>query len=110
MRQIGSLIVITLALCAGALPQSAAGPAEGHAERKVIYRVVPAYPEIAKNNRITGAVKIEVVVRADGSVKSTKVLGGSPALMGSASDAVRNWKFEVRPQETIEVVQLTFKP
>jgi hypothetical protein len=45
-----------------------------------------------------------------GAFKSTRVLGGNPALIGSATDAVRNWKFEAAPDETTEIVQLTFEP
>jgi outer membrane biosynthesis protein TonB len=53
-------------------------------------------------------VKLEVVVRENGSVKSAKVLGGSPLLIGSATDAVCQWKFEPAPHETTEVVQVQF--
>ncbi len=81
--------------------------AEG-AGRKAVEKVQAVYPQIAKANRIRGVVKLEVVVRGNGSVKSTKVLGGSPLLLDSATDAVLKWKFEPAPQETTEVVQVQF--
>ena len=56
----------------------------------------------------SGVVKLEVVVRGNGSVKSAKVLGGSPLLIDSATEAVSKWKFEPAPQETTEVVQVQF--
>jgi len=56
-----------------------------------------------------GVVKIEAVVRANGSVKSTRVLGGNPVLVDAAVDALGKWKFEPGPSETTELVQLAFE-
>ena len=107
MRRVGSLM-IAVALCAGLFAWTSRVQAGGGAERKLVNNVPAVYPEIAKRYHIRGLVKLEVVVRADGSVKSTKVLGGSPLLIDSASEAVRQWKFEPASQETIEDVQLRF--
>ncbi len=68
------------------------------------------YPDLAKRMHIAGVVKLEVVIQANGNVKSTKVVGGNPVLIQSATDAVRKWKFEAAPDETIGVVELTFEP
>ena len=59
---------------------------------------------------MNGVVNVEVAVRADGSVKTTKLLGGDPVLADSAIDAVHKWKFGVAPAETTEVIQVTFDP
>ena len=83
---------------------------ESRPERKVVERTTPVYPELAKRAQIKGIVKMEVAVRPNGSVKSVRVLGGNAALIGSATDAVQKWKFEPAPQETVEVVQITFEP
>ena len=56
-------------------------------KRKVKTRVVPDFPPLAKQLNVTGKVKIEVTISADGRVTSTKVVGGSPLLVGSALDA-----------------------
>jgi TonB family protein len=77
--------------------------------RKVVARVAPAFPDLARKMHIQGAVRIEAVVRPNGQVKSTRVLGGNPVLVEAASDAVKKWKFEPSSNETTEVVQLTFK-
>jgi TonB family protein len=58
---------------------------------------------------IHGIVKVEAIVRANGSVKSTRVLGGNPVLVDAAVDAINKWKFEPEQSETTEVVQLTFE-
>lgn len=78
--------------------------------RRAIEKVVPVYPELAKRAHIRGSVKLEVVIRPNGSVKSTKALGGSPTLIDAASDAVRKWKFEAAHDETTEIVQVMFEP
>ena len=83
-------------------------PAADGPTRKVTLRVAPDYPELAKRMHLEGSVKIEAVVRPNGSVKSTRVIGGNPVLVQSAADAVSKWKFETAPNETTEVVQLSF--
>jgi TonB family protein len=57
---------------------------------------------------VQGTVKIEAVVRANGTVKSTKVLGGSPVLVQAAVEAAQQWKFAVSQNETTEIVYLSF--
>jgi TonB family protein len=57
---------------------------------------------------IQGTVKVEAIVKPDGSVKHTRVLGGNPVFVDAASEAVAKWKFEAAPNETTEAVQLVF--
>jgi TonB family protein len=83
--------------------------AAANSERKVASRVAPSYPELAKKMHIHGIVRVEAVVKANGSVKSTRVLGGNPVLVDAAVEAVGKWKFEPGQGETTEVVQLTFE-
>ena len=78
-------------------------------DRKIAARVAPTYPELAKKMHIRGVVRIEAVVRPNGTVKSTRVLGGNPVLVESAQDAVGRWKFEAAQGETTEIVQLAFE-
>jgi len=84
--------------------------AQPHPDRRVVTKVEPAYPELAKRMHIHGSVKLEVGVKADGVVKSTRVIGGNPVLVQAAADAVSKWKFEVTQGETVEIIQLTFQP
>lgn len=79
-----------------------------NAERKVVTRVAPDYPELARRMHLQGIVKVEAVVRPNGSVKSTRALGGNPVLVDAALNAVGKWKFEPGQNETTQVVQLTF--
>lgn len=80
-----------------------------NSERKISARVAPAYPELARKMHIHGVVRIEATVRPNGTVKSTRILGGNPVLVEAAQDAVGKWKFEPAQNETTEVVQLAFE-
>jgi TonB family protein len=102
-----ALIVLALLLTFSALATSQTTTATS--DRKVVSQVAPVYPELAKKMHIRGAVRIEATVRPNGSVKSTRVLGGNPVLVSAGQDAVTKWKFEPGSGETIEVVQLTFE-
>jgi TonB family protein len=100
---VGLLFVTNLAIGQSPAPSSNSG-------RKVATRVAPDYPELARRMNIHGIVKVEAVVRPNGSVKSTRVLGGNPVLLDAAITAVAKWKFEPSQTETTEVVQLEFGP
>jgi TonB family protein len=78
--------------------------------RKVKIKVAPVYPQLAKRMHISGVVKIEVTVAANGSIKNATVLGGHPVLANAALDAVRKWLFEAGPQESSGIVEIRFDP
>lgn len=78
-------------------------------DRKVVNRVKPAYPVLARQMNVAGTVKIEVVIAANGSVKSLKPLGGHPLLIQSASEALKKWRFAPGP-ETTTIVEFQFHP
>jgi len=78
--------------------------------RKVVSRMAPQYPDLARRMLISGTVKIEATVSPNGRVKSTKVIGGSPVLMKAALDALQSWKWESTPSESKELIELTFRP
>jgi TonB family protein len=109
MRRSVSFISVALIALTTSLVTAQSAPASGNSERKVASRVAPNYPELAKKMHIHGVVRVEAVVRANGTVKSTRVLGGNPVLVETALDAVGKWKFESAQSETTEVVQLVFE-
>lgn len=76
--------------------------------RKVKSRVQPTYPDIAKHMNLVGTVKLEVVVAPNGTVKSTKVIGGHPLLSSAAVDAVKKWRFEPGPEDTTGLIEFKF--
>jgi TonB family protein len=107
LRKLGAwLAVMAITASAGVRAQDAQGEIVRHAKS----RVAPVYPDLARKMNITGTVKIQVVVAANGTVKDAKVLGGHPVLAGAALDAVRKWRFEPAAVESSGVVELKFEP
>jgi TonB family protein len=80
------------------------------ATRKVERRVAPEYPEIAARMSLRGTAMVEAQVRADGTVKEVRVLGGHPLLADSLANAVRLWRYQPAPKESVEVVKYSFAP
>jgi protein TonB len=108
MLRIRTFILTLLLSILPTLPGAA--QAKGALERKVVDKVTPVYPALAKRMNLRGVVKLEVVVRPNGTVKSAKVMGGNPVLVDSASDAVQKWKFEPTAAETTGIVEVSFEP
>jgi TonB family protein len=79
-------------------------------ERKVMTRIEPDYPETLKRLYIGGAVRVETVVASDGTVESTKLLGGNPILGQSAIKAIKKWKYAPASGKETVVVKLEFNP
>jgi protein TonB len=78
--------------------------------RKVVNKVVPVYPDLARRMQLRGTVKVEAVIAPNGSVKSTRVIGGNPVLAIAAEDAVRRWKYVPAATESTTLVELRFSP
>jgi TonB family protein len=106
MRKVSAFIILGLAMT-GLIGSSGLARA-ANAERKIVSRTEPSYPALAIRMHIQGIVKLEAVVRPNGTVKSTRVIGGNPVLVDAATAAVGKWKFEAGPNETTEIVQVTF--
>jgi protein TonB len=62
-------------------------------ESKLIKKVEPVYPELAKRARVSGVVILQVTVDEEGSVTELKVLRGHPLLDEEAKRAVQQWKY-----------------
>lgn len=107
-RTVLILTAVTLSLITTVASAQTAS-ASTNSDRKVASRVAPVYPELARKMHIRGLVKVEAIVRPNGTVKSTRVLGGNPVLVDAAQDAVGKWKFEPAQGETTEVVQVAFE-
>ena len=103
-----------LAVCTSVLlvssPLSRAQQDQPATKRKIITKIVPSYPGLARKMDITGSVKIEALVLPNGSVKSTQTLGGHPVLAQAAVDAVRTCKWEPALHETKEIIIFNFHP
>jgi protein TonB len=62
-------------------------------EAKLVRRVMPEYPRLARDMRITGTVKLVGIVSRDGTVRELKVIEGHPLLVKAAVAAVMQWLY-----------------
>ncbi|PYX99935.1 MAG: hypothetical protein DMG64_14190 [Acidobacteria bacterium] len=72
----------------GVVPQS-----QGVVQGKLIKRVLPQYPEMARRAGVSGEVVIAGIIQTDGMLRNLKVLSGSPLLREAALDAARQWRY-----------------
>jgi len=79
-------------------------------KRKVVNRIVPSYPQLARTMNLKGTVRIEAVVAPNGAVKSVAVKGGHPVLVQAAENAVQKWRWEPATHETHEPIEFSFDP
>jgi len=83
------------------------GDAPG-SKRRVKIMGKPQYPDLAKKMNLSGVVKVEVTVGADGKVKRTRIVGGHPVFAVEAEKAAMQCEFEPGPRETSEVIEFKF--
>ena len=99
-----------LFLAAGLANVSALAQQEETPGRKVVNRVVPKYPEMARVMNLKGSVKVDALVAANGTVKTVTVKGGNPVLVQAAENAIRKWRWQSAAHETVEPIEFKFDP
>jgi TonB family protein len=100
---LSTLVVAVLLLVSYVVGQA---PAEG--ARKVLSRVTPQYPSLARSLSLDGSVKADVLVMPNGTAKSVEIKGGHPLLGQAAQSALREWKWEPSAHESHEIIELRF--
>jgi protein TonB len=61
---------------------------------KLVNKVQPLYPPLARQTRISGTVRLHAIIAKNGSVEQLEVISGHPLLVQAALDAVRQWKYQ----------------
>src|SRR6266513_1178984 len=61
---------------------------------RIINRVQPVYPPLARQTRISGTVRLHAIIGKDGMIQQLEVMNGHPLLQQSALDAVRQWRYQ----------------
>ena len=61
---------------------------------RLIHRVEPAYPSLARQTHTQGTVVIEAILDESGNVVEMKVISGHGLLIAAALEAARQWKYE----------------
>ncbi|HKW62652.1 MAG TPA: energy transducer TonB, partial [Candidatus Acidoferrum sp.] len=78
--------------------------------RKALNNPTPVYPETARQFRLTGVVKVQVLIAPDGQIKDVKVVGGHPVLVSAVQDTLKNWKYAPASSETSATLVFNFHP
>jgi periplasmic protein TonB len=71
-----------------AKPMPVGGDVQG---ARLLRKVMPIYPTLARQVRVSGTVQLIGVIAKDGSIQQLQVVSGHPLLVGAALDAVRQW-------------------
>jgi len=61
---------------------------------QLLHSVPPVYPQMARTQHVSGDVRIDALIDADGNVTTMKVLSGPPQLHLSAMAALKQWKYQ----------------
>ncbi len=74
-------------------------------EGRLIHRVQPQYPQIAKLTRTQGVVILHAVIGKDGHIENLTVVSGPALLAESAKQAVKQWEYRpyILNGESVEV-------
>jgi len=67
---------------------------EGVAKAFLIKKVEPEYPQEARDQRIQGAVVLQIEISEAGDVKDARLISGHPLLAPPAIEAVKQWKYK----------------
>lgn len=81
-----------------------------NAERKLLTRVEPEYPETLVRLQIGGTARLIVTISPKGNVDGVQRLGGNPILAESAIQAVKQWVYAPSPSRTTREVSIPFVP
>jgi len=61
---------------------------------RLVHRVDPTYPPLARQIRREGRVELRAIIATDGRVQSLEAVSGDPLLIQSALSAVREWRYQ----------------
>jgi TonB family protein len=78
--------------------------------RRLVSNPTPLYPETMRKMRLSGVVKVQVVIAPDGQIKETKVIGGHPVFVSTVEETLKKWKYAPAGGETTAQLEFNFHP
>ncbi len=80
---------------------------------RIIRKVVPDYPYIARQARVQGVVRLTAVIDEEGKITNVQVVSGHPMLVPAAVNAVKKWRYTPtllngEPVEVVTDVEVRF--
>lgn len=105
-----SWLLLSLSVFFLTQPRIAAQSVSGDSPRRIKVAVRPEYSDLAKRLSLSGVVRVEVQIGADGKVKKAHVVGGHPVLALDAEKAAMLTEFEPGPKETTQLIEFHIGP
>lgn len=80
---------------------------------KLVRKVIPEYPPMAKAARISGVVHLIGTIGKDGAMRNLQLVSGHPMLARAALEAVQQWIYKPtllngNPVEVIAPIEVSF--
>ena len=80
---------------------------------KMVRRILPVYPPLAKQARVSGTVRLQGVITKEGTIQQLQVISGHPLLVQAAIEAVKQWVYRPTllngdPVEVIAPIEVNF--
>lgn len=104
--RIRKLFVLFLMLVGFGLPASTVFATQSRQIKKMVQ---PSYPETARQMKVEGTVKLQVVVDRDGNVENVIVVSGHTLLKPAAVTCVKQWKYEPSGDMSLVPVEINFR-
>jgi protein TonB len=67
---------------------------EGVQQARLLRRVTPEYPVLARHAGVEGTVVLRAIIARDGTVREIELLSGHPLLVQAAREAVGQWRYQ----------------
>lgn len=89
-----------------AQPQAPMRVSAGVQMAKLVKKVIPGYPPLAKSARISGVVHLLGIIARDGTIRNLQLVSGHPLLARAALEAVQQWVYQptLLNGEPVEVI------
>jgi periplasmic protein TonB len=75
-------------------PRPARHVSSGVMQGRLIYKVIPQYPAIARAIHLSGTVVLQATIARSGSIENLRVIDGPALLQQAAIDAVKQWRYQ----------------
>lgn len=100
-------------------PKSATPPREpirvgsGVQMAKLVKKILPVYPSLARSARVSGVVHLIGIIARDGTIRNLQLVSGHPLLARAAIEAVEQWIYKPtllngEPVEVIAPIDVNF--
>jgi protein TonB len=81
---------------------------------RLIKKVNPEYPALARRARLEGSVITEAIITESGTIDSLHIISGNPIFYQSVLDALQQWRYEPtllngQPLEVITTITVNFR-